>query len=147
VAVPASAGGHKQPDGAETILLVEDEDQVRSLARLVLERKGYHVLVARDGSEALRLLQDSEGSVQLLATDVVMPNMSGPELAGRVALMAPKVKVLYMSGYMDDAVGEHGLIAAGVPFLQKPYTPTALAQKVREVLDSGGPTAVGRRPV
>jgi two-component system cell cycle sensor histidine kinase/response regulator CckA len=122
--------------GTETVLLVEDEDGVRLLARLTLQRHGYHVLEARHGGEALLFCEQHEGDIHLLATDVVMPQMSGRELADRLRILRPSMKVLYMSGYMDDAIVRHGLLDAGVPFLQKPYTPHVLADKVRTVLDT-----------
>jgi PAS domain S-box-containing protein len=130
-----SAPPAEHQGGTETVLLVEDEDGVRSLARHTLLRQGYHVLEARHGGEALLLCERHPDPIHLLATDVVMPQMSGRELAERLLPLRPEMQVLYMSGYMDDAIVRHGLINAGVPFLQKPYTPAALAAKVREVLD------------
>jgi nitrogen-specific signal transduction histidine kinase len=122
--------------GGETILLVEDEDQVRSVARNILERNGYRVLDARNAGEALLFCEKHEGVIELLLTDVVMPQMSGPEVAKRLALSRPGMKVLCMSGYTDDSVVRHGVIAADLAFIQKPFTPTTLARKVREVLDA-----------
>jgi two-component system cell cycle sensor histidine kinase/response regulator CckA len=121
--------------GTETILLVEDEEQVRAVATSVLRRHGYRVLAARDPSEALVVARDHAGKLDLLLTDVVMPQMSGPELAKRLALIRPDLKLLYMSGYTDDSIVRHGVLDAGVAYLQKPITPTLLTRKVREVLD------------
>jgi PAS domain S-box-containing protein len=121
--------------GSETMLLVEDEEGVRSLARLALQRRGYKVLEAPSGAEALKISERYDGDIQLLATDVVMPQMSGRELADRLLSLRPGIRVLYMSGYTDDAIVRHGLLDARVPFLHKPFTLDALARKVREVLD------------
>ena len=123
------------PQGTETVLLVEDEDSVRALTRAVLTRCGYTVLEAADGEQALELaLAHGELPIDLLVTDVVMPRLGGPELVNRFQSIRPGMRVLYVSGYTDDAVVHHGVMAdAG--FLQKPFTPAAFAQKVRNVLD------------
>jgi CheY-like chemotaxis protein len=122
--------------GTETILLVEDEEMVRSLAREILEAHGYAVSEARDSAEALRICHMHSGSIHLLVTDVVMPGMSGRELAARLGMIHPETKVLYMSGYTDDAVVRHGVLNAGLEFLQKPFSANTFLCKVREVLDS-----------
>jgi PAS domain S-box-containing protein len=123
------------PRGSETILLVEDEDVVRGLARQILEQAGYHVLDARGGEEAIRLCRKLRGPIDLLLTDVVMPETSGKEVADRLTKLRPATRVLYMSGYTDDAIVHHGVLDSDVEFIQKPFTPVALAKKVREVLD------------
>ena len=125
--------------GRETILLVEDEEAVRDLVRGVLEGCGYSVLLAQNGEEALRLSGGHEGPIHLMVTDVVMPRMSGRELAERLASPRPTMKVLYISGYTDDAVVRHGVLSRGVAFLQKPFMPDALLRKVREMLDAATP--------
>jgi CheY-like chemotaxis protein len=114
---------------------VEDEDGVRALTRHILRNCGYAVLEARDGTEAVRLAGKHPEQIDLLVTDVVMPRMSGRELAERLAEMRPGMKVLFVSGYTDDVVVRHGILEAEVAFLQKPFTPTSLAGKVRDVLD------------
>ena len=121
--------------GTETVLLAEDEPGVRSLAKFVLESNGYTVLEAKNGGEALLLCEQFKGTIHLLATDVIMPQMSGPQLAGRLARLQPGMKVLYLSGYTDDAIVHHGVLDPDTPFLQKPFSPQALRSKVREVLD------------
>ncbi|HMR65121.1 MAG TPA: response regulator [Anaerolineae bacterium] len=121
--------------GSETILLVEDEDMVRGLVRVVLQDNGYTILEARNGAAALILADQHPGQIDLLMTDVVMPQMSGPQLAEQLSLLRPHLKVLFMSGYTDDAVVRHGLLTAEVEFLAKPFSPHKLAAKVREVLD------------
>jgi two-component system cell cycle sensor histidine kinase/response regulator CckA len=125
-----------RPRGSETILLAEDEEVVRDLVREILEGAGYTVLAAADGREALRLSKAHAGDVDLMVTDVVMPAMSGRELAERLWLSRPEMKVLYISGYTDIAVFDPGLLDPGSAFLQKPFSAPELAQKVREVLDA-----------
>jgi two-component system, cell cycle sensor histidine kinase and response regulator CckA len=121
--------------GTETVLLVEDEAQVRTIVFNVLRRQGYRVLVAENAGEALLISEKHLERIDLLLTDVVMPQMSGPELAKRLASARPEMKVLCMSGYTDDSIIRHGVLNSGVAFLQKPITPVVLATKVREVLD------------
>jgi PAS domain S-box-containing protein len=127
----------KPATGSETILLAEDEPMVRQLVRAVLEQGGYRVLEAADGAEALRLAEAHPGPIHLLLTDVVMPGISGRELTERLAKQRPEVRVVYMSGYTDDAVVRHGVLHAGVAFIQKPFAPSALLRKVQEVLGQG----------
>jgi two-component system, cell cycle sensor histidine kinase and response regulator CckA len=128
VAAPVAGGG-------ETVLVAEDEPLVRTLARKVLEQAGYRVLLARSGAEALLLAERHDAPIQLLLSDVVMPEMSGRELMRRLTRVRPDLRVLYMSGYSDEAIARHGMLDPGTAFLQKPFTPGALALKVREVLD------------
>jgi PAS domain S-box-containing protein len=123
------------PGGTETVLVVEDEDIVRNLCVRILEQLGYKVLHARDGKEAIAVAQGNGDPIDLLLTDVVMPGMNGSELATQLVLHHPEAKVLFTSGYTDDAITRHGILDEGVSFLGKPYTPSALARKVREVLE------------
>ncbi len=127
------------PRGSETVLLVEDEEGLRDLAREILQMHGYGVLEAQHGADAIWICDSYVEPIHLLVTDVVMPHMSGPELADRVTRKRPEIKVLYMSGYTDDATVHHGLSTADMAFLQKPFTADALTRKVREVLDSRRP--------
>lgn len=120
----------------ETILVAEDEDTVRALVREILLTKGYKVLEARHGAEALELADRHQGKISLLVTDVVMPQLSGRDLSERILKARPDTKVLFMSGYTDNVVVPHGILDEGAQFLQKPFTPEALARKVREVLDA-----------
>ncbi len=122
-------------EGTETVLLVEDEVYVRTVAKRILEKQGYHVLEALSGVEALGVCEKFEGYIHLMVTDVVMPGMSGKELAGRMELLYPEMKVLYMSGYTDNAIVHHGVLDRGTNFLQKPFNSETLARKVRQVLD------------
>jgi two-component system cell cycle sensor histidine kinase/response regulator CckA len=121
--------------GVETILLVEDEDAVRAVTRLTLQGLGYQVLGASQWTEAIRHCEQHRGPIHLLLTDVVMPEMGGRELAERLTQIRHDLKVLYLSGYTDDSIIRHGVLQADVAFLQKPFTPAALATKVRNVLD------------
>jgi len=123
--------------GTETVLLVEDEDMVRDLAHFALLDSGYQVLQASHGKEALQLAQQHNGPIHLLLTDVVMPGgMSGRDLSESLTSIRPEIKVLFMSGYADHAIVQHGVLEPGTAFLQKPFTPVSLTQKVRETLDA-----------
>jgi CheY-like chemotaxis protein len=122
--------------GTETVLLVEDEDGVRRLLKHVLSKYGYTVLEARDGPSALELVAAYDGTIHLLLTDMVMPRMSGREVADRYLKLRPDSKVIYMSGYTDDVLMRSGALGPGMSFLQKPLRPDALTSKVREVLDA-----------
>jgi PAS domain S-box-containing protein len=123
------------PEGAETVLVVEDEDNVRNLGVRILERLGYKVMQARNGDDATFLAAGYRERIDLLLTDVVMPGMNGAELATQLVQHHPEMKVLFMSGYTDDTITRHGVLDEGVSFIGKPYTPMALAKKVREVID------------
>jgi two-component system, cell cycle sensor histidine kinase and response regulator CckA len=117
-------------------LLVEDEIGVRGLTRHLLNLKGYKVIEAGDGEEALAIAAEHRGAIDLVLTDVVMPRMSGREFTQRLNELRPGIKVLYMSGYTDDAVVRHGIYEESVNFLQKPFSPFVLTQRVRDILDS-----------
>jgi len=125
--------------GTETVLLVEDAGAVRAVARQALARQGYTVLEAADGTEALQIAASHPGPIHLLLTDVVMPGLSGRQLSDQLTLLRPDTRVLYTSGYTDDAVVRHGVLEAGIAYLQKPFTVDGLARKVREVLDRAIP--------
>ena len=122
--------------GNETVMLVEDDESVRNLVRTMLETKGYKVLAAAGADEAERLCEARTGGVDLLLTDVVMPEVNGRVLAERLAALSPSMRILFMSGYSDEAVYRHGEISPNASFIEKPFTDRTLARKVREVLDS-----------
>jgi two-component system cell cycle sensor histidine kinase/response regulator CckA len=130
----APAGVAGSGTGAETVLVVEDADGLRELTKRLLERKGYTVLVAANADEAVELFA-RHPSISVLLTDVVMPGASGPELTRQLLEEHPELKVVYMSGYTEDAIVHHGVLEAGIAFLHKPFTSDALARKIREVLD------------
>jgi PAS domain S-box-containing protein len=139
--VPQAAAGPEQlpqaeaPRGHETLLLVEDEPSVRRVASLILRERGYHVLEAADGEEGLRMARELNGGLDLLVTDVVMPRLGGRQLSSQLRKEMPELRVLYVSGFSEDPGIQREIEGAGLAFLQKPFTPEALAQKVRAVLD------------
>ena len=121
--------------GSETVLIVEDDDGLRKLSQKILQQRGYRVLAAENGEDAMRISKEHEGPIDLMITDVVMPKMNGREVAERLQPLHPQMKVIYMSGYTDNAIAHHGVLAPGLNFLEKPFSPGVLARKVREVLD------------
>ena len=133
---PDSRAADQHLDGAETILLVEDEARVRKLIIDILSAHGYRVLEATRGEEAVRLCRLHKSEIHLSVVDVVMPEMSGPDLVRTIAPLRPGMRVLYISGYTDEAIIHHGILRSGAAFLQKPFLPDALVRKVREVLDT-----------
>jgi signal transduction histidine kinase/ActR/RegA family two-component response regulator len=133
---PVKAATAEKLDGAETILLVEDEARVRKVMLDVLRGRGYHVLEANRGDEAVRLAKEHKGPIDLAVVDVVMPGMSGPEVIRQIAPLRPKMRVLYVSGYTDEAIVHHHIPESGIDFLQKPFLPDELSGKVRKVLDT-----------
>src|ERR1700691_281333 len=135
-AAQESLGLPRAERGQETILLVEDEVNLRRLARQYLERQGYKILEAEDGAAALQIVDGYKATIDLLLTDVIMPGMNGRELAAQVVKLLPNIHVLYMSGYAENAVGHHGTIDAGINLLQKPFSLPVLKDRVRELLDS-----------
>jgi PAS domain S-box-containing protein len=138
---PVTGAGGSEPDhvsGTGTVLLVEDEEPVRKLARIILEARGYEVLEAETGADAVRAAGTHPGPIHLLITDVVMPGMGGREVADAVRRLRPEVRILYVSGYTDDALVRHGVTGEEGAFLQKPFTPHGLAQKVRALLNGTG---------
>jgi two-component system, cell cycle sensor histidine kinase and response regulator CckA len=121
--------------GTETILLVEDDDAVRAVTKRALDRYGYGVLTAARGPEALGVAAAFQGSIELLLTDIMMPGMNGVEVASRMCEMRPGIRVFFMSGYADQDLVRQGLLEPGTEFLQKPFTPQELAERVRGILD------------
>lgn len=126
----------KELGGSETILIVEDDNSLRKLSRIVLKKRGYTVLEAENGEDALRVSKAHDGSIDLLVTDVVMPKMGGKEVAERLESLYPHMKVLYMSGYTDNAITHQGVLVSGLNFIEKPFKPNGLARKVREMLNT-----------
>jgi DNA-binding NtrC family response regulator len=143
---PPSEPSVEAARGTETILLVEDEDAVREMTTEILERQGYTVLPSPHPREALFVAQRHGGPIQLMLTDVVMPEMNGRDLARRMAELRPSIRVLYMSGYTDEALGHHGVLEKDIAFIGKPFTPVRLCQRVREVLDGGDVVASAPQP-
>jgi CheY-like chemotaxis protein len=121
--------------GSETILLVDDQDDARTLARRILEKSGYRVLEAHNGAEGLRVCRQHQGRIDLMITDVVMPELSGLQLAERVAESRSDMRILFTSGYAQSATGQH-VLSPSTPFLQKPFTVESLTRRVREMLDT-----------
>jgi DNA-binding NtrC family response regulator len=121
--------------GSETLLIVENESAIRNLLQVALRRNGYTVLAAESGREALDLVRNHAGAIHLLITDVVMPDMDGPELVKYISTIRPDTPALFMSGYMDDTLGDRGILSTNANFIQKPFSPKAIAKKVRDILD------------
>ena len=135
------------PRGNETILIVEDEEEVRKLAGKILERQGYKILETFNGDDALVACERSRSPIHLMLADVVMPGMSGSELAKLLKPLYPEIKILYMSGYTDDSIVRHGVLEKGVNYIQKPFTMEGLARKVREVLEQDTNLGIEKRKV
>jgi len=144
--VAAPASNVPPPRGVETLLIVEDEPALRNLARRILLAQGYEVLTAANGLEALRVVNEHTSStIQLVVTDVVMPEMGGKAMAEWLKTTYPDLKILFTSGYTDEAIAHHGVLDIGMAFLPKPYTPAILARKVRELLDGETGAAIFRK--
>ncbi|MFY9823856.1 MAG: response regulator, partial [Thermoanaerobaculia bacterium] len=132
---PPGRSARRSRGGSEVVLLVEDEDNIREPAVEILEGRGYQVLAAGDAAQALSLAQEHPGPIHVLVTDVVMPGLSGSQLAGRLSALRPEMRVLYISGYPEDSIAHHGVLNPEQHFLQKPFPPGRFLEKVREVLD------------
>jgi len=147
VAAPSSEGvGRELPPGVETVLLVEDDESVRAVARSALLTQGYRVLEARSGDEAGRLVAEEARRIDLVVTDVVMPGMDGPQLVSQLRVIRPALKALFISGYAERAVVQHGLVPTGSPFLEKPFTPEQLLREIRTLLDAQKAMPDSHRP-
>ena len=133
----------KAARGTETILLVEDDPQLRALSSTVLSHAGFRVLTAGTPEEGIKVCESNHQDIRLLVTDVIMPRMNGRQLAERIQRISPKIRVLYISGYTDNAIVHYGVLDPGLWFLPKPFTLAALVAKVREVLDSRTNSAPG----
>jgi CheY-like chemotaxis protein len=138
----AAAAGAEYPEGSGKVLLVEDDGAVRSLMSVILEDCGYAVVEASNGEEGLEIFSNHQSAIDLIITDVVMPRMSGKEMAERIQATRPEMKVLFVSGYTQIAVQHSGLLEGGSNFLQKPFTPKSLARKVQELMRSPEPARV-----
>jgi CheY-like chemotaxis protein len=148
-AVSATGSGamnEESLEGSETILLVEDDDEVRAFVKEVLDRYGYRVLVAALPSEAIAVAAECTGEIEVLLTDVVMPEMSGRELAEALIASRPTMRTLYMSGYTDEALGHHGVLDERFALIDKPFTAAALARKLRELIEGDGTKPVDHHP-
>src|SRR5262249_53406888 len=132
---PATLPQAELPKGTQTILLVEDHDAVRNVLQMVLDENGYTVLTAENGEQALTLAREYTGPIHMLITDVVMPHMSGVKLAALIAEARPGTKVLYMSGYADDVLGDQGMRDSGMTFLYKPFDLDDFLMKIRQMFD------------
>ena len=132
--------------GSETVLVVEDQDEVRKFVLAILESYGYRTLEASSGAAALRTVEDHRGPIHLMLTDVIMPGMTGKQSADRLRLVRPQMKVLYMSGYTDEVISREGVLDAGIDYIAKPFTPEALAQKIKTVLGRGGMASASPDP-
>ena len=129
------SGGVALPSGRETVLVVEDEESVRDVLHQMLEANGYRVLVAQDGAEAFRIVDAHAGAIHLLVTDVIMPGMTGPNVVERITPKHPEMKVLYISGYTEEAISRHGVMSPGTAFLSKPIGAATFLSKIRELMD------------